>query len=86
MKLVGIRPVSARYFQDIPEDLQKLRNTQKPGCIPTYVALNMKSDVESVQQAERIYLLEKLQRPYSTDTRYFFKALFAIIVRSKRSA
>jgi lipopolysaccharide/colanic/teichoic acid biosynthesis glycosyltransferase len=86
MKLVGIRPVSARYFQDIPEDLQKLRNTQKPGCIPPYVALNMKSDVESVQQAERIYLLEKLQRPYTTDTRYFFKALFAIIVRSKRSA
>jgi lipopolysaccharide/colanic/teichoic acid biosynthesis glycosyltransferase len=86
MKIVGTRPVSARYFQDIPEDLQKLRNTQKPGCIPPYVALNMKSDVESVQQSERIYLTEKLQRPYSTDTRYFFRALYNIIVRRKRSA
>jgi lipopolysaccharide/colanic/teichoic acid biosynthesis glycosyltransferase len=86
MKIVGTRPVSARYFQDVPEDLQKLRNTQKPGCIPPYVALNMKSDVESVQQSERIYLTEKLQRPYSTDTRYFFRALYNIIVRRKRSA
>jgi lipopolysaccharide/colanic/teichoic acid biosynthesis glycosyltransferase len=86
MKLVGIRPVSARYFQDIPEDLQKLRNTQKPGCIPPYVALNMKSDLESVQQAERVYLHDKLKNPYTTDMRYFFKALFTIIFRRKRSA
>jgi lipopolysaccharide/colanic/teichoic acid biosynthesis glycosyltransferase len=86
MKIVGTRPVSARYFQDIPEDLQKLRNTQKPGCIPPYVALNMKSDVESVQQSERIYLIEKLQRPYSTDTRYFFRAIYNILIRRKRSA
>lgn len=86
MKLVGVRPVSQRYFQDIPEDLQKLRNRQKPGCIPPYVALNVSSDVESVQNAERIYLIEKLKRPYTTDLRYFFKALFSIIVRQKRSA
>jgi lipopolysaccharide/colanic/teichoic acid biosynthesis glycosyltransferase len=86
MKLVGVRPVSQRYFQDIPEDLQKLRNTQKPGCIPPYVALNVSPDVESVQNAERIYLMEKIQRPYTTDLRYFFKALFSIIVRRKRSA
>lgn len=86
MKLVGIRPVSARYFQDIPEDLQKLRNTQKPGCIPPYVALNVNSDVESVQNAERIYLMEKLKRPYTTDLRYFFKAVYTIVFRRKRSA
>ena len=86
MKIVGIRPVSARYFQDIPEDLQKLRNTQKPGCIPPYVALNVNSDVESVQNAERIYLMEKLKRPYTTDLRYFFKAVYTIVFRRKRSA
>lgn len=86
MKLVGIRPVGKRYFQDIPEDLQKLRLTQKPGCIPPYVALNRKSSLEEVQKAEREYLMEKLKHPYWTDIKYFFKALWNIIVRRKRSA
>jgi len=86
MKLVGIRPVGKRYFQDIPEDLQKLRNTQKPGCIPPYVALNRKSSLEEVQKAEREYLEEKLKHPYTTDIKYFFKALWNIIVHKKRSA
>jgi len=86
MKLVGIRPVGKRYFQDIPEDLQKLRLTQKPGCIPPYVALDRKGSLEEVQQAEREYLQEKLKHPYTTDTKYFFKALWNIIVKRKRSA
>ena len=86
MKLVGIRPVGERYFQDIPEDLQKLRLTQKPGCIPPYVALNRKSSLEEVQQAEREYLQEKLKHPYTTDIKYFFKALWNIIIKKKRSA
>lgn len=86
MKLVGVRPVGKRYFQDIPEDLQKLRLTQKPGCIPPYVALNRKGSVEDVQQAEREYLEEKIKNPYTTDTKYFFKAIWNIIVRRKRSA
>ncbi len=86
MKLVGIRPVGKRYFQDIPEDLQKLRLTQKPGCIPPYVALNRKSSLEEVQKAEREYLEEKIKHPYTTDTKYFFKAMWNIIVRRKRSA
>ena len=29
MKLVGIRPVSQRYFQDIPKEMQKLRLNSK---------------------------------------------------------
>lgn len=86
LKLVGVRPISERYFQDIPKDLQELRLTQKPGCIPPYVSLDRKSSVESVLQAEREYLQEKIKRPYSTDTRYFFKALFNIVFRRKRSA
>ena len=86
LKLVGIRPVGKRYFEDIPKDLQELRLKQKPGCIPPYVALNAKSDVASVQNAEREYLLEKLKHPYVTDSKYFFKALMNIIFRRKRSA
>ena len=85
LKLVGVRPISERYFQDIPEDLRELRMKHKPGCIPPYVALNRKSSVESVLQAERDYLVEKNLHPYFTDTRFFFKAMFNIIVRRKRS-
>ncbi len=86
MKLVGIRPVSQRYFQDIPKEMQKLRLTQKPGCIPPYVALNRDANVMSVLQAEKDYLEEKIRNPYFTDTKYFFKAIYNIIFKHKRSA
>ena len=86
LKMVGVRPVSHRYFQDIPKDIQELRLGQKPGCIPPYVALNRAGSVEDVLQAEKEYLKEKLRKPYTTDTKYFFKALYNILVKNKRSA
>lgn len=86
LKLVGIRPVGKIYFKEIPEDLQALRLKHKPGCIPPYVALNRKSDVKSVLQAEREYLIEKSKHPYTTDIKYLKAALFNIIFKKKRSA
>lgn len=86
LKLVGVRPISQRYFQDIPKELQDLRVKFKPGCIPPYVALNRKGNVESVLQSEREYLEEKMKHPYTTDTKYFFKAIYNIIFKHKRSA
>lgn len=86
MKLVGVRPVTRRYFEDISPKLRELRIKQKPGCIPPYVALDRGADVKSVQEAEMDYLREKVRRPYTTDTRYFLRAIFNILVRRKRSA
>jgi lipopolysaccharide/colanic/teichoic acid biosynthesis glycosyltransferase len=86
MKLVGVRPVSPRYFEDIPKQLQELRITQKPGCIPPYVALDRKPSVDEVLKAEEEYLLEKIRKPFFTDMRYFFRALYNIVVKRKRSA
>lgn len=87
MKLVGIRPVSESYFNNaIPEDIRNMRINHKPGCIPPYVALNRKSSVEEVLLAERDYMLEKERRPYTTDTKYFLKALYNIVFRGRRSA
>lgn len=86
LKLVGARPVSQTYFNAIPEDLQKLRLTQKPGCVPPYVALDRKGAVDSVLQAEREYLQEKINNPYTTDMKYFLKAMYNIIFKQKRSA
>ena len=81
LKLVGIRPVSQRYFQDIPKEMQKLRLTQKPGCIPPYVALNRSGNVMSVLQSEKEYLEEKINNPFTTDMKYFFHAIFNIIFK-----
>jgi lipopolysaccharide/colanic/teichoic acid biosynthesis glycosyltransferase len=86
MKMVGTRPVSERYLQDIPEDLRALRLKFKPGCIPPYVALDRKGDVNSVLKAEREYLEEKSRHPYTTDTKFFFRAIYNIIFKRKRSA
>ena len=86
MKLVGVRPVSPRYFEDIPKHLQDLRIKQKPGCVPPYVSLDRKPSVEGVLKAEEEYLLEKQRNPYFTDTRYFVSAIYNIIVKKKRSA
>jgi lipopolysaccharide/colanic/teichoic acid biosynthesis glycosyltransferase len=86
LKLIGVRPISQRYFNDIPADLQELRLKQKPGCIPPYISLNKKSDVQSVLEAERQYLKEIEKHPYVTDIKYFFKALYSIGIKGKRSA
>ena len=81
LKLVGVRPISQRYFNDIPKDLQDLRSKFKPGCVPPYVALNRNGDVQSVLIAEREYLKEKVNSPFTTDTKFFFKAIFNILVK-----
>ncbi len=86
LKLVGARPVSQTYFNDIPKEIQELRLKQKPGCIPPYVALNRKSSVNCVLESEKEYLQEKIKNPYFTDTKYFFSALFNILFKGKRSA
>lgn len=86
LKIVGVRPISVRYYQDIPRDLQIMRSKVKPGCIPPYVALDRRGDVNSVLEAEREYLRTKLKNPYSTDLKFFFRAIYNILFKRKRSA
>jgi lipopolysaccharide/colanic/teichoic acid biosynthesis glycosyltransferase len=85
MKLVGIRPLSKRFLAEYPEDVLQMRLKHKPGCVPPYVAL-LKQDVEEYIESERIYLLEKEKHPYSTDIKYFFKAVYNILTNKIRSA
>ena len=86
MRILGVRPVSARYNQDIPDELRQLRFKQKPGCIPPYVALNRKGSKDDVIAAEMEYLKMKEKHPYWTDVKLFFQAIFNIVIRRKRSA
>ncbi|MGQ1890963.1 sugar transferase [Thermophagus sp. OGC60D27] len=78
LNIVGVRPLSRTRFNELPEDLQKLRVRFKPGCIPPYVALLM-PDAEGNIEAERIYLSEKLKHPVRTDIKYFFMAIYNIL-------
>jgi len=86
LRIVGVRPISRSYFNDIPEDLRELRIRQKPGCIPPYVAMNLKANVASVLKAEKDYLEIREKSPLSTDLKFFCYAIYNIIVKSKRSA
>lgn len=86
MKLVGVRPVSETYFNQLPEGLKLKRLKYKPGCIPPYVALDLGNTKEAVLKAEEQYLLEKEEHPNFTDMKYFFVAVFKIIIQRKRSA
>ncbi|MFO7370855.1 MAG: sugar transferase [Bacteroidales bacterium] len=85
MKLVGLRPLSRVRFSEFPEDLQKERIKYKPGCIPPYLALNMPNDQENIE-AERIYIADLKKHPYTTDIRYFLKAVYNIVTNKIRSA
>lgn len=85
MKIVGVRPLSLKVFNDeYPEDIKAMRIRHKPGCIPPYVALLMDEMDQSIE-AERIYMLEKEKHPLTTDIRYFFKAIYNIVTNKIRS-
>ncbi len=87
MKLVGVRPVSQRYFQDIPPHIQNLRLNQKPGCIPPYVALNMKNAKEDVLFAEEVYLrFAKKTSRTNVDSSLMYLAIRNILFKGLRSA
>lgn len=86
MKLVGLRPVSETYFNELNEEFRKLRLTLKPGCIPPYVALNRNPSKESVIKAESDYVEMKLKNSYTTDTKLFFSAVKNIIFLNKRGS
>jgi hypothetical protein len=86
MNLVGVRPVTQRYLQDIPHELRRRRMKFKPGCIPPYVSLGMKGSVEDVLRAEEIYLTQREKGGSIVNLKFFILGLYNIIFKRKRSA
>jgi len=84
LSLVGVRPLSANFLAEYPEELKKERFKYKPGCIPPYVALRMQA-VDDYIESERIYLAEKKKHPIWTDIKYFWWAVFNILTNRIRS-
>lgn len=79
MNLVGVRPLSKVSFDLLPDDLKIERIKYRPGCIPPYIALRKKG-LEGVLESERIYLNEMKIAPLKTNIKYFFKAIFNLLL------
>jgi len=86
MKLVGLRPVSEYYFNELDQFQKERRLEQKPGCIPPYIAFNMGSSKNQVLKAEEMYLNMKKSKPFTADTRVFFMAIKNIFFSKKRGS
>ena len=85
LNLVGVRPLSKSYFAKYPKKLQNLRIKVKPGLIPPYY-VDMPSDFDEILDSEEKYLKQKLQSPFLTDFKYFFKAVWNIAFKGARSS
>jgi lipopolysaccharide/colanic/teichoic acid biosynthesis glycosyltransferase len=85
LKLFGVRPVSRQYLSMFPEDFQAYRKRFKPGLIPPIV-VNPPKTFDEIWMCEKTYLEEYERRPYTTDLRYFFKAVYNIVIKRVRSA
>jgi lipopolysaccharide/colanic/teichoic acid biosynthesis glycosyltransferase len=85
MKLVGVRPLSSHYFSLYSEELQKLRIKTKPGLIPPFY-MDMPVTLEEIIASEIKYLKAYEKRPIHTDFTYFFKSIYNIFIKRKRSS
>ena len=85
MKLVGVRPLSEHYFSLYSKELQEKRIKTRPGLIPPFY-VDMPKTIEEIQASELKYLEAYEKRPFRTDWKYFWKALWNIIFKKARSS
>ena len=84
INIIGVRPLSISYFEQYPEELQKLRVKIKPGLIPPYYADMPKNFIEILESEEK-YIKNKFKKPIATDIKYFCKAFKNIFFKGARS-
>ncbi len=84
MKLVGVRPLSKQYFELYRKEVRERRINYKPGLIPPFY-VDMPTDLEGIQNSEIKYLDAYDKKPFSTDFKYFWMAMFNIFFRKARS-
>jgi lipopolysaccharide/colanic/teichoic acid biosynthesis glycosyltransferase len=84
VKFVGVRALSEHYFSLYPDDLRELRIQFKPGLVPPYYA-DMPKNFQEIVESERRYLKRKMEKPFTTDFAYFFKAMYNILFKHARS-
>lgn len=84
LKLVGVRPLSKHYFSLYTPEMQEFRSKFKPGLIPPFY-VDMPKTLEEIQASEYRYLKACEKSPFWTDFKYFWSALYNIIIKKARS-
>ena len=84
IKLFGVRAISQHYFSLYPPDLQELRIQTKPGLVPPYYK-DLPKSFEEICESERKYLESYFKHPFRTDWKYFWGAMYNIVVKRVRS-
>ena len=84
IKLLGVRPLSSHYLGLYPEHLKELRAKIKPGLIPPFYA-DLPETLQEITASEEAYIFSYLRNPLATDVRYFFKAMYNILIKRARS-
>jgi lipopolysaccharide/colanic/teichoic acid biosynthesis glycosyltransferase len=84
VKLVGVRPLSKQYLSLYPEDFQKKRAAIKPGLVPPFYA-DIPKTLEEIIASENSYIDAWQKNHFSTDWRYFWKAVYNIVIKGVRS-
>lgn len=84
MKLVGVRPLSSHYFDLYTAELKEKRLKHKPGLIPPFY-VDLPKTLEEIMASEIRYLEAYDKQPLRTDLKYFFIALYNILIKRARS-
>ncbi|MEP7168402.1 MAG: sugar transferase [Bacteroidota bacterium] len=84
LKLVGVRPLSPHYLSLYSEELREKRLKQKPGLIPPFY-VDLPKTLKQIMESELRYIEQHEKAPFTTDLKYFFKALHNILIRRARS-
>lgn len=84
LKIVGIRPISPHYLELYEEGFRLRRVKYRPGLVPPFYA-DMPKTLEEIQASEARYLDAYDRHPIWTDFRYFWKAMYNILVKRARS-
>ena len=84
LKIVGVRPLSKTFFDTYPEYLQQKRIKTKPGLVPPFY-YDLPKTTQEIYDSEERYIDQYLKSPIITDIKYFFVAMWNIIVKKARS-
>ena len=84
LKLVGVRPLSSHYLSLYTPELQEKRSKTRPGLIPPFY-VDMPKTLEQIMQSEMSYLHEYEKKPFQTDMKYLFRAVYNIVFKQARS-
>lgn len=84
LKLVGVRPISEHYLNLYDPEVRAKRIKYKPGLVPPFYA-DLPKTLKEIQDSEMNYLEAYDEKPFRTDWRYFWKAMYNIIIKRARS-